>query len=463
MQVLLINPNYRDVYAYAGSRQLTPIFPPLGLAYIAAVLREHGINVDILDANALNLDLSEIEQFVNRHDIEYAGITATTNTIEEANKIAQLCPPSVTVVVGGYHASSLPRQTMEQFPAIDIVVKGEGEFVMLDLAQGKPLDSIPGIFWRGGGIVENDPRAPIHNIEALPFPARDLLPMEKYAAFGARRTPNDYILSSRGCPYSCIFCADHVVHGKKFRYRSPENVVEEIQHLVQERGVREIDFIDDNFTLLPQRVEEICDLMIQAGLNGELIWRCSNGVRIDRLSWLLLAKMKQAGCYMVALGIESGNSRILNNIKKGITLQQVEECVEWCREAGIETRGLFMLGNLGENEETMIETIEFAKKLPLDTANFHITVPFPMTEYWKIVQEEGVLLFSSWKDFTAYGQVTFSHGDLTPELLLRMQKLAYREFYARPVYILNQVRKIRSFHQGLKLLKAGIGILRGMA
>ncbi len=230
--------------------------------------------------------------------------------------------------------------------------------------------------------------------------------------------------------------------------------------LVEKYGVKEFDFVDDNFTLLPERVEKICDMMIQRGLHKRVIWRCSNGVRIDRLSLPLLKKMKQAGCYMLSLGIESGDEQILKNIKKGINLGQVRQTVRWCKSAGIETRGLFMLGNLGENEETMSKTIEFAKSLDLDTATFHITVPFPMTEYWGVIQKEGKIFANRWQDYIAYGRVTFQHGSLTPQLLLKMQKRAYKEFYMRPSFILKKFldfrypHKIRGYFSGfMSLLK----------
>lgn len=462
MRVLLVNPNYRNVYAYIGNQDITPIFPPMGIAYIAAFLRENGISVDILDANALALSFTEIKQFIEGHkDIEYVGITAVTNTIEEAGEIAKLCCPSIKVVVGGYHSSALPRQTLEEFPRVDIVVRGEGEITMLELVSGKPLDQIRGISYRENHeIVDNPLREHISNVEVLPFPARDLLPLDKYASFGAKRTPLAHILSERGCPFSCIFCIDHLVHGKKFRYRSPEDIVREIEFLMQEYGVKEIDFIDDNFTLLPNRVERFCDLLISRGINKELLWRCSNGVRIDKITPSLLKSMRRAGCYMVSLGIESGNTQILTNIKKRIKLDQVEMAVKWCQEAGIETRGLFMLGNLGDDRQTMEDTINFAKKLDLDSATFHITIPFPMTEYWRIIKEEGELFPNSWKDYTPYKKVTFKHGSLTPELLLEMQRKAYRGFYLRPRYMFRKFLQVRSLKQLRLAIAFGKGVLR---
>jgi radical SAM superfamily enzyme YgiQ (UPF0313 family) len=188
-------------------------------------------------------------------------------------------------------------------------------------------------------------------------------------------------------------------------------------------------------------------------------WRCANGVRVDKLSLELLEKMKEAGCYMLALGIESGNEKILENMKKHIDLEQVRKAVKWCREAGIETRGLFMFGNLGENEKTMQDTIDFAKSLDLDTATFHITIPFPETEYWKIIKKGGKLYPERYRDYIAYGDVVFQYGKLTPELMKRMQKKAYREFYFRPKIILRAVKKINNLKKLKIYISAGIGFL----
>jgi len=450
MKVLLIQPNYRRIYAYAKNKKITPIFPPLGLAYIAAVLKKEKIPVKILEANAYDLNHEQIRKEIARYGPAIVGITSTTSMIEEAHDIAQLCNKEIKVVIGGIHASSLPEETLEKFPRFDYLIQGEGEFAFLEFIQGKRINQIRGLYHKKNGkIVGNKPRELLRDLDSLPLVAREFLPMEKYFSAGAKQYPSDYILSSRGCPYNCIFCADHLVHGKLFRARSPENIMEEVKEIYS-RGARDWDFVDDNFTLLPERVEKFCDLMIESGLNKKMSWRCGNGIRVDRINLALLEKMKMAGCYMVALGIESGNEAILKNMKKDIQLKQVRITVNWCKKVGIETRGLFMFGNLGENEKTMLDTIKFAKSIDLDTATFHITIPFPETEYWRIVKKEGKIYPKNYRDYIAYGNVIFQHGDLTDSLLLKMQKKAYREFYFRPKIVWKALKKIDSFDR-LKL------------
>ncbi|MCL5018803.1 MAG: B12-binding domain-containing radical SAM protein [Candidatus Pacearchaeota archaeon] len=460
MKVLLIQPNYRNIYAYAEKKEITPIFPPLGLAYIAAVLQENNIEVKILEANAHDLNSSQIKEFIEEYSPDFVGITSTTSLIEEAHEIAKLCPKGTKVIIGGIHASSMPAETMNNFERFDYLARGEGEFTMLELAQKKPVSKIRGLSYRiKGKIIHNPDRDLNDRLDELPLPSRELLPMDKYFSVGAKQNPSDYILSSRGCPYQCIFCADHLVHGRKFRFRSPENIIKEVEEIYR-RGAKDWDFVDDNFTLISERVEQFCDMMIERGLNKKMSWRCSNGIRVDRITPELLKKMKKAGCYMVSLGIESGNEKILNNMKKNTNLEKVEQAVKWCKEAGIETRGLFMFGNLGENRETMQDTINFSKKLDLDTATFHITIPFPNTDYWKIVSKEGKIYPKSYRDYIAYGNVIFQHGELDEKTLLEMQKKAYKEFYFRPKIFIRALKNIRDFEKFKIYLNAGLAFLR---
>ena len=459
MNVLLIQPNYRRIYAYAKSKKITPIFPPLGLAYMAAVLKKEGVPVKILEANAHDLTHEQIREEIEKYNPDLVGITSTTSLIEEAHEIAKLCDKKIKVIIGGIHASSLPKETLEKFPRFDYLAKGEGEFILLDLVKKKKINQITGLYYRKGDeIIQNKPRKLIEDLDSLPFPARELLPMNKYFSAGAKQYPSDYILSSRGCPYGCLFCADHLVHGKMFRFRSPENVIKEVEELCR-KGVKDFDFVDDNFTLLMERVEKFCDMMIEKGLNKKMGWRCSNGLRVDKVNYELLKKMKEAGCYMVSLGIESGNENILKKMKKSIDLNKVRQAVKLCNQVGIETRGLFMFGNYGEDEKTMKDTINFAKSLDLDTATFHITIPFPNTDYWKIIQKEGKIYPKNYREYIAYGNVIFEHGNLNEEMLVKIQKKAYRSFYFRPKVILKAMKSIDNIDRLKLYINAGIAFL----
>ena len=347
-RVLLINPNYRKVYKYV-SEEATMIEPPLGLAYIAAVLRQNNIEVKILDAAALNLENSQISRYAEKFKPDVIGITASTNTIVVAYEIADAVKkPEIKVVAGGPHTSILPEQTLQECKSIDIAVKGEGEYVILEIAQGRELSEIDGITYRKDNeIIRNKDRELIENLDELPFPARDLLPLDEYESVGIRRYPFATMITSRGCPYSCNFCVNYTVLGKRFRYRSVENIMREIDELVNKYHVKEIDIIDDNFTVIPERAEQICDELIKR--RYDLIWKLGNGIRADRVNERLLMKMKKSGCYLVAFGIESGNEEILKKINKGESLQQIVQAIRWAKRYGMETEGFFILGNLGDN------------------------------------------------------------------------------------------------------------------
>ena len=461
-KLLLIQPNYRSVYSYAGSQTATPIYHPLGLAYIAAIARQHGFPVKIIEANALGLSHEQIKKEINDFNPDFVAMSASSSMMDEVEKLAKLCPANVKVILGGIHASSMPGEVLRDYPRIDLVVRREGEETIVELLNEKSYSEIRGVSYRdkSGKIIHNLDSTFIDDLDSLPFPARDLLPMEKYFSFEARQYPIDYIVTGRGCPYKCTFCADFITSGRKLRIRSAANIVAEVEYLVKEYGVKEIDFQDDNFTYYADRVFEFCELMIKKGLNKKIIWKVANGVRCDKLTLPMLKKMRHAGCYMLSLGIESGNQEILNKMKKAETLQDIKNAAIWCRKVGIETRGLFIFGNLGENRKTMEDTIRFAKSIPLDTATFHICIPMPKTEYWEIIQRDGKFLDVGWKGYTAYSTGAFIHGNVTPELMSEMQKKAYREFYIRPSFIMRRLLRLKTLKDVALTFKGGMEVLK---
>jgi radical SAM superfamily enzyme YgiQ (UPF0313 family) len=390
-------------------------------------------------------------------------MTGSSSMMDEITKLCNLLPENAKVIFGGIHASSMSEEVLPDYPVIDLVVRGEGEESIISILEGKPLSKILGVSYRDkkGKIVHNKNSLFIEDLDSLPFPARDLLPMHKYFSIGARRLPMDYVVTGRGCPYHCIFCADFITSGRKLRTRSAENIIAEIDYLVKTYGTQEIDFQDDNFTLYADRVEKFCDLMIKTGLNKKIIWRISNGVRCDKLTLPMLKHMKAAGCYMLSLGIESGNQEILDKMRKAEKLEDIRNAAKWCREAGVESRGAFIFGLLGENEKTMQDTIDFAKSLPLDTAIFHVCIPLPKTEYWEIIKKEGKLLDVGWGGYTGYSEGAFTHGDITPELMNKMMKKAYLEFYLRPSVILRRLFvRTRTFKDVKLAVNGGIEILK---
>ncbi|HJO14821.1 MAG TPA: radical SAM protein [Candidatus Pacearchaeota archaeon] len=462
VRLLLIQPNYRLVYSYAGSDTATPIYPPLGLAYIAAVVREAGHDVKILESNAHNLTHEQIKKEIFNYNPDFIALSASSSLMNEVDKLSNLCPENVKVILGGIHASSAPDEVLTNHPKIDLVVRREGEETIVEILENKPYEQIDGISYRdnNGNNIHNKDSKFIEDLDSLPFPARDLLPMDKYFSFEARRSPIDYIVSGRGCPYRCTFCADFITSGRKLRIRSGESIVKEIQFLVDKYSTQEIDFQDDNFTFYPDRIKEFCDLMIKTGLNKKIVWKVANGVRCDKLTLPMLKHMKKAGCYMLSLGIESGNQEILDKMRKAEKLEDIRNAANWCHQVGIESRGLFIFGNIGENRQTMRDTIEFAKSLPLDTATFHICIPMPSTEHHEIIKKEGKFLDVGFEGLTAYSDGAFILGDVNPKLMSEMQKKAYKQFYIRPSFVMKRFLRIRSLDDIKLIAKGGLEVLK---
>jgi anaerobic magnesium-protoporphyrin IX monomethyl ester cyclase len=417
--------------------------PPMGLILLAAVLESKGYPVNLVDANFLGLKPADIVPLLGDTDI--LGLTAMTPTVSRAIDIARevkAARPGLTIVMGGPHATLLPAETMAVAPEVDIIVRGEGEESFINLLSAledrKPLENVKGITYRKDGIVVNNPPSPeISDLDSLPFLAYHLLPLKSYKPHPphGRAFPFAVLITSRGCPYNCGYCSKPVF-GKRFRGQSPSRIADEIAWLQEKYGVREIAFYDDSFTLDMDRAYQICEEIINRRLN--IIWSCET--RVNLVDERLLRKMKQAGCYSISYGLESGSQEILDVIEKGTTIKQAVEAVRYTREAGIHVIGYFMIGSPGETPDTIRETIRFAKKLKVDFAQFSITTPFPGTRLYDLYLEEGGRPDIPWEDYVYAASSeglapVFESDSLSREDIIRWESKAYREFYLRPSYI----------------------------
>jgi len=439
--MILINPSWNTKYPQ----------PPLGLASLAAVLEKNGHQIEILDANALQLSEYDVVKKVDSADI--IGITAMTpiinSTIQIAKGIKQNNPDSI-IILGGPHATILPEEILNNVPEIDIIVKGEGEETIVELynalKRGEGIENVHGIVYRDHGIIKSTPpRPPIMDLDSLPFLAYHLLPLKKYKLHPprGRKYPFMAMLTSRGCPYNCIFCSKSVF-GRKFRCQSPERIVNEIVYLKERFKVKEIAFYDDVFTLNKKRTIQFIKELKERNL--DIIWTCET--RVNLVTEELLKEMKKTGCYMIAYGIESGNQMILNNLRKKITIEQIKSAIEATHKVGIQSVGYFMLGSPGETPETIRQTIDFAKSLPLDFAQFSITIPYPGTDLHNIYLNSGNKNVK-WDDFI-YASFKLSSAPVFETELLSKEDLqewcakAYKEFYLRLSYIWKRLVGIRS-------------------
>lgn len=446
MRVCLISPPYNsEVKSVVGVSS-----PPLGLAYIASMLRQDH-EVKIIDSNVLNYTLKDVEREMRNFNPDIVGITSVTPSIYEAYKVAEITKKvneDCTVILGGPHATFTPRQTLKECKYIDIIVRGEGEETTKDLVEdiekGAPLNEIKGITFREKDeIVDTEPRPIIKNIDDIPFPSIDLLPMHLYQANGIKYTT---MLTSRGCPFKCSFCSSSRLFGGQWRGRSPENVLEEIKTVYERYGIRNIEFIDDTFTLNQERAEKICDGIIKEGL--DISWGASS--RVDTLSEKLVEKMKKAGCWIIFLGIESGSQKILDAIGKRITLEQAKKAVKILKDAGIQVLGSFIIGFLQDTVETINETIKFAKSLNLDYAEFSILTPYPGTPIYDYAKKNNMLLTEDWSKYTAAEPVIKIEGVSEKQVKALFQK-AYIMFYLRPKIVLKWLK-----NKQFSLIKSGI-------
>jgi len=446
MKICLISPPYNSaVKSVVGVSS-----PPLGLAYIASMLRQSH-EVKIVDSNILNYTIRDVERELRSFNPDVVGITSVTPSIYEAYKVAETAKKvreDCKVVLGGPHATFMPRQTMEECKYIDIIVKGEGEETTRELIEniekGAPLSEVKGITFREKNeIIDTEPRLFIKNIDNIPFPSRDLLPIHLYKFNGVKYTT---MLTSRGCPFKCSFCSSSRLFGGYWRGRSPENVLEEMKTVYEEYGIRNIEFIDDTFTLNQERAEKICDEIIKQG--WDISWGASS--RADTLSRRLAEKMKKAGCWIIYLGIESGSQKILDAIGKRITLEQVKKAVKILKDAGIQVLGSFIIGFLQDTKETIKETIKFAKSLSLDYAQFSILTPYPGTPIFDYAKKHGMLLTEDWSKYTGIEPVIKIEGVSEREIKALFQK-AYITFYLRPRIIMRWLK-----NKQFSFMKSGI-------
>lgn len=472
MKVLLINPPL-TLLPY----EIQSVVPPLGLAYVGAVLEKTGHKVKILDAVALNWrnpirvkDMlhfgqkwKNISKSIEESKPDVVGVSCLfSSQSHNAHKVAELVKTydaDIPVVMGGAHPSVLPKQVLED-QNVDYAVIGEGEVTMLEFldkwSRGAPLNDIDGFAYKTGKKIKLKPRRGfIKNLDSLPFPARHLLPMEEYfaamtshaSALMRRRFTS--MVTSRGCPFNCVFCSIHTIWGHKWRARSPENVFLEIQHLVNTFRIGEVHFEDDNLTLNRSRIEKICDLIIQSNL--DIKWATPNGVAIWTLNKNLLAKMKKSGCYKLSFGIESGDANTLKFIGKPVSLTHARKVIQWANEAGIWTHGFFVIGFPNESCKSIYETLRFAVKSDLDFASFFIATPYPGTTLLEIVKKNGMTKNDSSWDTLRVSDTGRDTKFFTSEELNFLQRELYVTFfkkrilnYVRPEKLASRLRRIRS-------------------
>lgn len=448
MKVLLVNPPHIvSKYKFIGL-----VAPPLGISYIAAVLEKNSIDVSIIDASAMEMGWHELVKEIERISPDIVAITALTPTIEQAletAKIAKSILPDSTVILGGYHPTFTYKELMKN-EFLDIIVIGEGEYTMLELVKaisnGSSLQKVKGIVTRE---FVTPPREIIEDLDSLPFPARHLLPMDKYKILNIK-LPTGTLVSGRGCPYQCSFCSSAAMHGKKLRLRSAQNVVDEMEHLINDHHSETIAFMDDTFTINKKRVEEICDELKKRDL--DVYWGCTT--RVDTLSHDMLKKMNESGCITLFIGVESADQLILDNVNKQTTINKAKKAFELARNYDMRTIASVVLGMPGDSRENILKTIKFVKNLNPSYAIFSLATPYPGTPFYKQAVSENLIKVNDWSKYTLLNPV-LNTMDCSLEELKKLQRKAFRSFYLRPSYLIKQ-GKI----DGFILLKTAASIIK---
>jgi anaerobic magnesium-protoporphyrin IX monomethyl ester cyclase len=431
--------------------------PPLGLAFVAGYLEKHGYQVEILDNYLLKKSFEEVKQLIAQKKPQIVGITCGSATfkrcIETAAAIKEV-DPNCKVVVGGWHASYAPDSLISQ-TVIDYVVMGEGEQAMLELAeyitkQKTPSETvdISGVGYRKGNQIVKNPAKFIKDIDSIPFPARHLLPMDKYG----RKIefldvePVDIMSVTRGCPYNCAYCDIAPLWGKTCRSFSPKRIADEMEHLSKNFGTKGVYLISDNFTIRKNETLEFCKVLKERKLDMQ--WVCDT--RVDLISPDLLKEMKSAGCKTIWFGLESGSPPILAKINKGITVEQSARGVKMCHDAGIQVACSFMIGIPGETLKDMETTLKFAKKIDPDWCGFNIFVSYPGS----ILHEEVLAnhYYDRVEDFLYYVKTK----DFDFDQMMKIQRNMHISFNRSPKRIIRKIRR----EGALNVLKQGVKLLR---
>ncbi len=486
-KVLLINPPAEKTLVGNNPRFLDEARgynPPLGLLYLAAMLEERSEHrVCVIDAQAEQLSYEALAEHVAGEAPDLVGITAMTFTLLDVVRTVQAvrqAAPEARVVLGGPHVHLYPRESVS-LPGVDFGIVGEGEYAIVALAdrlnEPKRWGEVPGLAYRRDStsqipdsrlqretrnakletaVVVNEAAGLIEDLDALPFPARDLVPFRRYSSVLAKRQPITTMFTSRGCPYRCTFC-DRPHLGKKFRAHSPKYVVDEMQGCV-EMGIQEFLLYDDTFTVRRQRVLDICGEIQRHGL--DIGWDIR--ARVDTVDEELLKALRAAGCERIHYGVEAGDDHFMQVLNKGITVEEVRKAFRLTRRAGISTLAYFMIGIPGQTEADVRQTFRLARQLDPDVVHITILTPFPGTEIYRQALLQGLYDRDHWLDFARDPRPGFQPLYWTKELgRERLEELlvaAYKNFYVRPRYILRQLLKCRSWRELTTKVKAGLRV-----
>lgn len=446
-KALLINPSYRDSYGSAKASITDPVFPTLSLLTTAAMAERSGHKIEILDMSYMQYDYHVIEESIRRFKPDVIGVTATTPLMNQTRDISVLVKSiskDILLIAGGAHPSALPAETLHE-SLLDMVVVGEGDHTFAEIMDGRPPRDILGVHYReNGGTRATAPRPFIQNLDDLPMPAWHLYDSRNYkyriSRLLAKRPPLAMAEFSRGCVYKCDFCASKNTMALGYRKKSPARCAEEVR-VMAGFGYGEFALADDIFTSDPAWAKAVSRAIIDTGV--DMAWTCTNGIRVESADAELFRVMREAGCYRVSFGFESGNDEVLKSFGKGgkATIEKGVEAVKLARAAGIDTNGYFMLGLSPDTESTMNDTIEYARAQSLDMMKFGISIAFPGTPMFKEYRQKGLVRSYNWDEYFIYTtKALFAHPNLSFDKVTEYSAKAYRRaVLTNPAFILRRL------------------------
>ena len=441
LKIYLVMPPISLEKRYGKLKDMGTLYPSLGMAAVAAICEAKGHTVKVTDGEAMFFNFDDIKREIKEFKPDLVGMPTFATNIDTCHQIAKIVKeinPKAKVILGGAHISIFAEHALSP-KEVDFGFQGETEIVFDEFLDA--LDNNHN-FTEIKGLVYKDKDGKVHinkkpklypDLNQFPKPARHLFPMDKYhssANLRGKRTLN--MITSRGCPYRCTYCSSPMIFGQSFRYLSTENVINEMIELRDVYGADSIQFYDETFTVNRQRVIDLCDEIIKQKINMQ--WACFT--RVNIVDKELLQKMKDAGCYLIFFGIESGVQRLIDLVKKDITLDQARNAVKLCKETGIQAWCSFIIGLPSETKEESLQTINFALELDPEYVQFPIFMPWPGTSIYETAKEYGIIMNEDLSDYTAWDKAVYKPTpDRDPEEVRKTVKNAYRKFYLRPKYV----------------------------
>lgn len=460
MKILLINPITRNISLSS---------PDLGLGYLAGALKEEDHHVKILDCVNLRLTFKKFENYIAESDFDVVGFRVFSTDLFSVRKSIQIVKkirPHARIILGGAHPSAFPEQTLQYFEEADFAIRGEAEKGLTELIRNLPdpditqKENIAGLIWRDNGTIKMNPPVFPENLDTLGLPLWDLINPRDYPFQTSYLTKSKIVapvMMTRGCPYPCTFCSCRSVTGHKVRSHSVSYIIEEIKLLQSKFGIEEICFIDDNFLVFKNLVADLCEQIIKQKLN--IRWSCF-GIRLDRIDRAILDLMETSGCYLLTVGIESGSQRILDHMKKNLTIDLIKEKTNLIHdETDIRIIGNFILGYPLETEDDIDKTIRLAKDLPLYGANFFPFHPLPGTEIYNELIAKKELKEIGWQ-LMGMDLIPYIPRGISKQKFKWLFFLAFMNFYMRPQIIWHVLRATRSPERLKYIFERIFGIMK---